>query len=158
LDYLRVNKKDPETVSFRDFVWAALEYAQTLKPEVPPLYLQHLSFLASKARCNVYTTEAILKYDKAIQERVDRGEGSFGPSDAHLATLHLGIDGTHKAAKEKSSQDRQKGRRMGDSQACLNFNMGKCTRKMCRFKHLSLLCKSKDHKATECKDKSEKSE
>jgi len=146
LDFLKVNNKGPEKPSYRDFMWGAIQFALALPNEQLTGYLKHLSFLASKAKTNIFTTEALLAYDRAVHDSVDRGERIFGHSDPDLATLHLGLDGTH--AMARASVDKEKKKKKTSPS---NFhNTGTCTRKVCPYSHVCANCTSKDHKAPEC--------
>jgi len=154
LDYLKVNNKAPDKPSYRDFMWGALEYAQSLPDENVKGYLKHLAFVAAKAKSNIYTTEALLAYDKAVHDKVDRGEAIFGASDGDLATLHLGLDGTFSVARASQSAGKPGNRKKKtESAACGYYNTGSCTRKVCPYKHVCSKCFSKDHRSPDCTEK-----
>ena len=87
-----------EMVTYRDFICAMTKVLKTLSEYGmdPSQYAAHMSFIASKAALNLYATDALIRYEMAVTERVISGQyPDWVAADPECVALHMGADATY---------------------------------------------------------------
>ena len=91
-------QKPAEKITYREFI-AAMTKVLKVMSELgidTQNYIAHMSFIASKAALNLYATDAIIKYEEAVTERVLSGQyKDWSTADPECVALHLGADATY---------------------------------------------------------------
>ena len=90
--------KPIEKITDRDFVSAMMKVAQlTCELAIDPInYIAHMNFISGKAALNLYATDAMIKYESAVTDRVISGQyANWVTADPECVALHLGTDATY---------------------------------------------------------------
>ena len=90
--------KPIEKVTYREFVCCMTTVLKLIIDFDldPKNYVAHMSFIANKAKLNVYATNAIIRYESAVTDRVITGQyHDWAPADPGCVALHLGADATY---------------------------------------------------------------
>ena len=129
--------KPIEKITYRDFICAMSKVAQ-LMCELgvdPTNYISHMVFISSKAALNLYATDAMIKYESAVTDRVISGQyKDWVAADPECVALHLGADATYAVRQGGGRWSRQSsafsgnGRDFSDwpKEVCWLFNHTSC--------------------------------
>ena len=99
--------KPVEKITYRDFICAMTKVLKTLTDlEIDPSrYAAHMSCIASKAALNLYATDALIKYEAAVTEKVITGHYiDWVAAAPECVALHLGADATYAVRQGGSSR------------------------------------------------------
>ena len=93
-----LNEQKPvEKVTYREFVSAmtkVLKFVIEMGFD-PTNYVAHMNFITWKAALNVYATDALIRYEEGVTERVITGQyKDWSPADPECVALFLGADAT----------------------------------------------------------------
>ena len=113
-----------------------------------------MKFVLKKGSTKTYTTEALVRYDKAFNKKVRSGEAVYGSSDTDLCNMYLSAEATFAAVRSRKRVEPQKKSDVDDpaQRVCWRWNFRQCNAgKMCKRDHVcyNTNCQG-DHKATEC--------
>ena len=151
-----------EKITYRDFVSAMTKVAQIVcELGIDPAnYIAHMSFISGKAALNLYATDAMIKYESAVTDRVISG---FYPdwvaADPECVALHLGADATYAVRQGGGRWSRLGSGFSGNNRdfsdwpkdICWLFNNTTCYFPKCKKSHVCAKCKKTGHPMKECK-------
>ena len=152
-----------EMITYRDFIYAMTRVLKTLTElEIDPRhYAAHMSFIASKAALNLYATDALIKYEAGVTERVISGQYTdWVVADPECVALHLGADATYAVRQGGGSRwgrapsaSYSQGRDFSDwpKEVCWLFNNTSCYFPRCKKAHICVKCKKTGHTMKDCK-------
>ena len=161
------DQKPAEKVTYRDFICAMTKVLQLITElEISPQnYINHMSFIASKAATNSYATDALIKYEEAVTDRVITGRyEDWVAADPECLALHLGPDATYAIRQGGSRWSRQSpgsfGGNFGSSrdfsdwpkEVCWLYNNTSCYFARCKKAHICVACKRTGHTMKDCKN------
>ena len=155
-------QKPFEKITYREFVSAM---AKVLKLIVelgidPFFYIAHLNFITSKAALNLYATDALIRYEAEVTERVISGHyDDWVSADPECVALHLGADATYAVRQGGNRWSRQTSATLGNTrdfsdwpkEVCWLFNNTNCYFPRCKKAHICMKCKRTGHTMRECK-------
>ena len=155
-------QKAVEKITYRDYICAMTKVLKVLTELGidPTHYAAHMSFVASKAALNLYATDALIKYDMAVTERVISGQyPDWVAADPECVALHLGADATYAVRQggarwgRQSSSTSSSGRDFSDwpKEVCWLYNNTSCYFPRCRKAHICCRCKKTGHAMKDCK-------
>ena len=155
--------KPAEKVTYRDFISAMAKVLKLLTDLSidPRNYIAHMSFIATKAASNAYATDALIKYEEAVTERVIRGQyQDWYPADPECLALHLGPDATYAIRQGGSRWTRQTSASSGGvrdfsewpKELCWLYNNTNCYFQRCKKAHVCAKCKRTGHAMKDCKN------
>ena len=112
-------------------------------------------FIAAKAAQQVFTTEALVSYERAVTTKVLRGSiPDWMASDAESVSLYLGVEGTfalrNVMANPRIPRSSKSSWDDWPDTVCWLYNYRQCESAKCRRRHVCGFCRSKDHKAKDC--------
>ena len=90
--------KSAEKVTYREFIAAMVKVLKVMSELGIDTqnYIAHMSFITAKAALNLYATDALIKYEEAVTERVLSGiSKDWSAADPECVALHLGADATY---------------------------------------------------------------
>ena len=152
-----------EKITYRDFICAMTKVLKTLTELCidPCQYAAHMCFITSKAALNLYATDALIKYEAGVTERVISGQYlDWVAADPECVALHLGADATYAVRQGGSRWGRQaqpagfsQGRDFSDwpKEVCWLFNNTSCYFPRCKKAHICYKCKKTGHTMRDCK-------
>ena len=156
-------QKPLEKVTYRDFVAAmtkVLKFIIDLGID-PTNYVAHLNFITLKASLNVYATDALIRYEDGVTDRVISGQyKDWVPADPECVALYLGADATYAIRQGGSRWARQSSASFGPSrdfsdwpkEICWLFNNTNCYFPRCKKAHICFKCKKTGHNMKDCKN------
>ena len=159
-------QKPAEKITYREFICAMTKVLKFLCDTGidPSNYISHMNFIATKAALNLYATDAIVKYEEAVTERVISGQYSdWSSADPECVALHLGADATYAVRQGGSRWGRHSSAAFGGNrdfsdwpkEICWLFNNTSCYFPCCKKAHICVKCRRTDHAAKECKNSEE---
>ena len=102
--------KPAEKVTYREFISAmtkVLKFVIELGID-PTNYVAHMNFITWKAALNVYATDALIRYEEGVTDRVISGRyKDWSPADPECVALFLGADATYVIRQGGSRWSRQ---------------------------------------------------
>ena len=125
-------------------------------------YIAHISFIVSKAALNLYATDALIKYEEAVTERVlSCRYKDWSIADPECVALHLGADATYAVRQSGSRWVWQSSASFGPQRdfadwpkdVCWLYNNTSCYFQRCKKSHICCKCKRRGHTMRECKIK-----
>ena len=151
-----------EKVTYREFISAMTKVLRTvIESGLDPLhYATHIGFISTKAALNLYATDAIIKYEAAVTERVVSGQyPDWVAADPECVALHLGADATYAVQQGGSRWPRQSSASFGGNrdfsewpkEICWLFNNTSCYFPRCKKAHICFKCKRTGHTMRDCK-------
>ena len=154
--------KPIEKVTYREFVCCMTTVLKLIIDFDldPKNYVAHMSFIANKAKLNVYATDAIIRYESAVTDRVITGQyHDWAPADPESVALHLGADATYLVRQGGTRWPRQSSASSGGNrdfsdwpkEICWLFNNTTCYFPKCRKSHICFKCKRTGHAMKDCK-------
>ena len=159
--------KPAEKVTYREFICAMTKVLKLINELGIDShnYIAHMCFIATKAAKNVYATDALIKYDEDITDRVITGQYSdWVPADPECVALHLGPDATYTIRQGGGRWTRQSPGNFGGSfggsrdfsdwpkEICWLFNNTSCYFPRCKKSHICAKCKRTGHPMKDCKN------
>ena len=168
LSYL-TNSKTPDKATYREFISGmsqVLCYIMSLGYNAKG-YAAHMKFIANKAASNAYITEFIIRYEMAVTDKVfSEILPDWVSADPESIAIHLGVEATY-AVQGRQRWGAGPGRGRGvfrntpatdlsswPKDVCWLYNTRQCNIHGCTRLHVCAKCRSKDHLAKECSDKS----
>ena len=155
--------KAVEKITYRDYISAMIKVAQ-LVCELgidATNYIAHMSFISGKAALNLYATDAMIKYEAAVTDRVISGQYiDWVAADPECVALHLGADATYAVRQGGGRWSRPGSGFSGSGRAdfsewpkdiCWLFNNTSCYFPKCRKSHICCKCRKSGHPMKECK-------
>ena len=128
---------------------------------IDPLnYLAHMNFISTKAALNLYATDAMIKYEAAVTERVIWGQyRDWVSGDPECVALHMGADTTYAIRQGGGRWPRHSSGFTGANrdfsdwpkEECWLFNNTSCYFPRCKKSHICCKCKKTGHPMKECK-------
>ena len=154
--------KQIEKITYREFICAMTSVLKWIieLDIAPKMYIAHMNFIASKAKLNVYATDALIRYEAALTERVTTGiYQDWVAADPECVALHLGADATYAVRQGGNRWSRPTsgsfggGRDFSDwpKDVCWLFNNTTCHFPRCKKAHICVKCKRTGHNSKECK-------
>ena len=154
--------KPVEKVTYREFISSMTKVAQVVCDlGIDPLnYISHMNFISTKAALNLYATDAMIKYEAAVTERVISGQyKDWTSADPECVALHLGADATYAVRQGGGRWNRQGSSFSGSNrdfsewpkEVCWLFNNTLCYFPRCKKAHICAKCKKTGHPMKECK-------
>ena len=154
--------KPVEKITYREFMCALTKVLKVLTELNidPSHYAAHMGFIAGKAALNLYATDALIKYDAAVTEKVISGQYSdWVAADPECVALHLGADATYAVRQGGSRWSRPAPASFGQSrdfsdwpkEICWLFNNTSCYFPRCKKAHICAKCKKTGHAMKDCK-------
>ena len=158
--------KSIEKITYREFVSAMSKVAQLIcEMGIDPLnYVAHMGFIFGKASLNLYATDAMIKYEAAVTERVISGQYfDWAPADPECVALHLGADATYAVRQGGGRWSRPTSGFSATSRdfsdwpkdVCWLFNNTSCYFPRCKKAHVCCRCKKQGHPMKDCKSQDE---
>ena len=158
--------KPVEKITYRDYISAMMKVAHLVcEMGIDPVnYIAHMSFISGKAALNLYATDAMIKYESAVTERVISGQYyDWVAADPECVVLHLGADATYAVRQGGSRWSRPSSGISGTSrdfsdwpkEVCWLFNHTSCYFPRCRKAHICGKCKKEGHPMKDCKSHDE---
>ena len=155
-------QKAIEKITYRDYICAMTKVLKVLTELGidPSQYAAHMSFVTSKAALNLYATDALIRYDIAVTERVISGQyADTVAADPECVALHLGADATYAVRQGGSRWTRNASSSFSSSrdfsewpkEVCWLFNNTSCYFPRCKKAHICCKCKKTGHPMKECK-------
>ena len=155
-------QKAVEKVTYRDFISAmtkVLKFVIELGID-PTNYVAHMNFITWKAALNVYATDALIRYEEGVTERVISGVyKDWSAADPECVALFLGADATYAIRQggsrwQRSSSNSGSTRDFSDwpKDICWLFNNTNCYFPRCKKSHICAKCKKTGHTMRECKN------
>ena len=155
-------QKAIEKVTYREFISAMTKVLKTLTDSgiSPGQYAAHMSFVAGKAALNLYATDALIKYDMEVTDRVISGlYPDWVAADPECVALHLGADATYAVRQGGSRWGRHASSNVGQGhnfsdwpkEVCWLYNNTTCYFPRCKKAHICCCCKKTGHTMKECK-------
>ena len=154
--------KQIEKITYREFI-CAMTCVLKLLVELdiaPKMYVAHMCFIASKAKLNIYATDALIRYESSLTEKVINGQcPDWLAADPECVALHLGADATYAVRQGGSRWSRQSPGAFGGNcdfsdwpkEVCWLFNNTSCYFPRCKKAHICGKCKRTGHTMKECK-------
>ena len=154
--------KAVEKVTYREFICAMTRVLRIVIDSGldPSRYAAHLNFISTKAALNLYATDAIIKYEAAVTDRVISGlYEDWVAADPECVALHLGADATYSVRQGGSRWSRSSSGNSGGNrdfsdwpkEVCWLFNNTSCYFPRCKKAHICFKCKRTGHTMRECK-------
>ena len=154
--------KPVDKITYRDFICSMSKVAQLIcnMGIDPTNYISHMIFISTKAALNLYATDAMIKYEAAVTERVISGQyKDWVAADPECVALHLGADATYAVRQGGTRWSRQgsafsgTSRDFGDwpKEVCWLYNHTSCYFPRCKKAHICGKCKKTGHPIKECK-------
>ena len=153
-----------EKTTYRDFIYGMNKVLQFIIEEGRGVkgYAVHMSFITSKATRNLYVTDALIKYELAVTDKVILGElPDWVSADPESAAIHLGADATY-AVRGAGKQPWHRGssgtsgstRVFSDwpREVCWLYNNTSCYFNKCRRAHICVKCRKTGHTPKECEN------
>ena len=158
--------KQIEKVTYRDFICSMTSVLKLIVDLdiSPKMYVAHMNFIASKAKLNIYATDALIRYEAALTDRVIDGRYSdWVAADPECVALHLGADATYAVRQGGNRWARQSpgtvggGRDFSDwpKEICWLYNNTTCYFPRCKKAHICAKCKRTGHAMKDCKSSDE---
>ena len=156
-------EKSIEKITYRDFICAMTKVLKTLTELGidPSQYAAHMGFITSKAALNLYATDALIRYESGVTERVISGQyPDWVAADPECVALHLGADATYAVRQGGARWSRQsqsagftQSRDFSDwpKEVCWLFNHTSCYFPRCKKAHICYKCKKTGHNMRDCK-------
>ena len=154
--------KPVEKVTYRDFISAmtkVLKFVIELGIN-PTNYVAHMNFITLKAALNVYATDALIRYEEGVTERVISGQyKDWSSADPECVALFLGADATYAIRQGGNRWSRQGSSNFGPArdfsdwpkEICWLYNNASCYFPRCKKAHICAKCKKTGHTLKECK-------
>ena len=152
-----------EKITYREFILAMTKVLTTLMAIGidPTHYSAHMSFIAGKASLNLYATDALIKYEASVTDRVISGQYyDWVSADPECVALHLGADATYAVRQGSSGHwSRPSSANFGQSrdfsdwpkEVCWLYNNTSCYFPRCKKAHICGRCKKTGHTIKDCK-------
>ena len=130
----------------------------------PKQYIAHMNFIACKASLNLYATDALIKYEAAVTEKIIMGQcEDWVAADPEFVELHLGADATYAVRQGGSRWARQSSGGSGTNrdfsdwpkEICWLYNNTNCYFPRCKKAHICAKCKHTGHIIKDCKSSDE---
>ena len=161
-------QKPIEKITYRDFIASMTKVFKVIVEcgIDPANYIDHMSFISSKASLNVYATDALITYEKAVTERVLSGKyKDWVAADPECVALYFGANATYAVRQGGSRWARQSSANFGPSrdfsdwpkEVCWLFNNTTCYFPRCKKAHICFKCKRTGHTMKECKNNDDSS-
>ena len=159
-------QKPIEKITYRDFICAMAKVLKMLTDLDLGFrnYVAHMGFITSKAALDLYATDAIIRYEAAVTDRVITGQyQDWVAADPECVALHLGADATYTVRQGGSRWPRQNSGNSGGSrdfadwpkEICWLFNNTNCYFPCCQKAHICFKCKRTGHNMKDCKNSDE---
>ena len=156
-EYHLVPRKAYYRLTYRELNYGCIGVLNLLIESGMPFagYLSHVRFIAAKAAQQVFTTEALVSYERAVTTKVLRGSiPDWMASDAESVSLYLGVEGTfalrNAMANPRIPRSSKSSWDDWPDTVCWLYNYRQCESAKCRRRHVCGFCRSKDHKAKDC--------
>ena len=155
--------KPPEKTTYRDFIHGMTKVLQFILEVAGSAtgYAAHMSFIASKAAGNYFVTDALIKYELAVTDKVISGTlQDWVAADPESVAIHLGADATYAVrGGNKPAWGRSTSGVSGNTRdfsdwprdICWLYNNTACYFPKCRRSHLCSKCRKTRHTQKECK-------
>ena len=151
-----------EKVTYREFICAMTKVLRLVVSSGidSSHYAAHLNFIATKAALNLYATDALIKYEAAVTDRLISGQyEDWVAADPECVALHLGADATYAVRQGGSRWARQSSGSFGANrdfsdwpkEVCWLFNNTSCYFPRCKKAHICIKCKRSGHIMRDCK-------
>ena len=154
--------KPAEKITYREFICCMTKVLKFITESGlnPQSYIAHMNFITVKAALNLYATDALIKYEEAVTERVISGQyAMWSSADPECVALHLGADATYSVRQGGSRWNRASSASFGGArdfsdwpkEICWLFNHTHCYFPRCKKAHICYKCKRTGHSMKECK-------
>ena len=157
-----VDQKPIEKITYRDFISSmtkVLKFVIELGID-PTNYVAHMNFITLKAALNVYATDALIRYEEGVTDRVISGRyKDWSPADPECVALYLGADATYAIRQGGNRWPRQSSGNFGPArdfsdwpkEVCWLYNNTNCYFPRCKKAHICVKCKKTGHTMRDCK-------
>ena len=155
--------KQVEKITYREFICSMSSVLKLLIDlnVSPKMYVAHMHFIASKAKLNIYATDALIRYEAALTDRVIGGiYPDWVAADPECVALHLGADATYAVRQGGGRWSRPQSGTLGSGRdfsdwpkdICWLFNNTNCYFPRCKKSHICFKCKRTGHNMKDCKN------
>ena len=160
--------KSTEKTTYREFIMGMTKVLQFVieVSGVAKGYASHMSFIADKASLNLYATDALIKYEMAVSDKVISGDlQDWVSADPESVAMHLGADATYAVrganrpgwCRGFSGNSGNSGNTRDFSdwprEVCWLYINTTCYFQRCRRAHICAKCRKSGHPQKECDTK-----
>ena len=156
--------KSVEKTRYRDFIAGMCKVLQFVN-EVNGTakgYASHMAFIAKKASLNIYATDALIRYDMGVTDKVIFGElDDWVPADLESVAMNLGADATYAVRGSTQSSWPRAGsgisrnsRDFSDwpKDICWLYDNTSCYFPKCCWSHICSKCQKSGHCRKDCEN------